>query len=63
MMHPYLAISLLVPILACIALQALLYSTQSDREPYVLPTAIPFLEPAFGVVYHRANYMDRLRYV
>jgi hypothetical protein len=45
------------------AMCALLYSTQSKKEPRLPPTAIPFLEPAIGIAKDRVNYLVKLRYV
>lgn len=61
-MHPIIAISLGVLVVTYVFLQLLLQLTQSKREPRLLESTLPFLDPAIGIFTHRANYLANLRY-
>ncbi|KAL5382949.1 hypothetical protein DPSP01_006218 [Paraphaeosphaeria sporulosa] len=42
-------------------LYAVLHATQSKSEPRLIPTTIPFLDPAIGIARHKVNYLVSLR--
>jgi hypothetical protein len=44
-------------------LWAILHLTQGKKEPGLLPTRIPFLDPAIGIAREKVNYLVGLRYV
>ncbi|KAH7381244.1 cytochrome P450 [Phaeosphaeria sp. MPI-PUGE-AT-0046c] len=60
-MHPVLAIIIIVAVCLYALLQTILYLTQSEREPPVLESSIPFMDFALGILKHRAGYMAQLR--
>jgi hypothetical protein len=43
-------------------LWAVLHLTQGKKEPGLLPTRIPFLDPAVGIAREKVNYLVGLRY-
>ncbi|KAJ4299037.1 hypothetical protein N0V90_004281 [Kalmusia sp. IMI 367209] len=58
----------LIPAIGFIALTiiygilcAVLHSTQSIKEPRLLPTIVPFLDPAIGIARRKVNYLVDLR--
>ncbi|KAL6709802.1 hypothetical protein ACN47E_000587 [Coniothyrium glycines] len=60
-MHPFLAISIVTALVSYFALQFLLKSTQSSREPCLTNTAIPFFDSAIGILRHKVNYLTHLK--
>jgi hypothetical protein len=44
------------------AMCALLHSTQNKKEPRLLPTIVPFLDPAIGIAKDKVNYLVNLRH-
>jgi hypothetical protein len=61
-MYPVLAIGLVIILFSYIVLYALLQFTQNRREPRLLEMAIPFFDSALGIMKHRAEYLNKLRY-
>jgi hypothetical protein len=62
-MHPFFAIGFAIVVVVYVALQFLLHSTQSKREPRLLETTVPFFESAIGIFKYRTKYLARLRLV
>jgi hypothetical protein len=60
-MHPVIAIGLAAVVIIYVASHLLLHLTQSDREPRLLESRIPFFDSAIGIFKHRAGYLASLR--
>jgi hypothetical protein len=45
-----------------LALQLILHVTQSEQEPRLVESTIPFLDSTIGIARERANYLTSLGY-
>lgn len=60
-MHPVIGLGFVAAVVAYIATQLLLHTTQSPKEPRLLATKIPFIDPALGILKNRAGYLTYLQ--
>jgi hypothetical protein len=60
-MHLVIAIGLVAVVIIYVASQLLLHLTQSEREPRLLESNMPFFDSAIGIFKYRAGYLASLR--
>jgi hypothetical protein len=61
-MYPIFTASVAIAVIGYLVLQVLLHATQDKKEPPLVESSLPFLDPAMGIAIHRASYLVRLGY-
>lgn len=59
----FLAVGTAILIVLYLLLQCLLHVTQSTREPSLVESKVPFIDPVIGMAKYQAKYLASLGYV